>query len=133
MTYIVLMLIGFFATNWLIKAWFDTTTHILRKNKNTNQIEDKPLWTAMDDLRERDLYLANPAAFWLNPNRYDQDGKMDLLADPYQPKPSSKNRLGNWTYYTASTATTSSHKYISMSDSTKIHDYKSKKAHHDPC
>jgi hypothetical protein len=109
MTYVVLLLIGYFVTNWLISAWFDTTTYILSKHKNVpiQSDEIKSLWTIVDDHRECELYLENNLAFWLNPNRYDQDGKLDLMAEPYQPKPViKKQNLGTWTYYPVSTTPT---------------------------
>lgn len=74
--------------------------------QNSKEVE---LWTAADSRKEEEYYLANPLAFWLNPNRYDANGKYDLLADPYQPKPKGQNRtnLGYW-YYISNNNTTAS-------------------------
>ncbi|MCK9530940.1 MAG: hypothetical protein M0R77_10350 [Gammaproteobacteria bacterium] len=58
------------------------------------------LWTAADDQREKELYLENPSAFWLNPNRYGANGEYDLLAAPYVEKKvaSVPGLLGKWEY-----------------------------------
>lgn len=66
----------------------------------------RPLWTAEDDAREKALYLTNPKAFWLNPNRYAEDGSYDLCAAPYvepavalaPPAANAVRKLGNWAY-----------------------------------
>lgn len=58
------------------------------------------LWTAADERREKELYLENPSAFWLNPNRYGANGEYDLLAAPYVEKKvtSVPGLLGKWEY-----------------------------------
>lgn len=87
---------------------FDISGTFEKELKQVKKPGPKPvlLWTAEDDAREKALYLANPKAIWLNPNRYGDDGDYDLLADPYvepvialaPPAKTIDRKLGNWVY-----------------------------------
>lgn len=58
------------------------------------------LWTLADDRKEKELFLQNPTAFWLNPNRYGANGEYDLLAEPYVESEVGHipRSLGKWEY-----------------------------------